>query len=252
MLSLITTSSLLVLLLPLLAFGFNSPSLLTCKTRKATLLYVSQQTAEEDELSSQRNSRRQCFQALLAAGCTFLAPSPNDNSNNRAWAEEGSSRSIAPCKKNASGGVTNCISTGSVRQLDLYAPPWTFETSADEAAARIKGVIASDNNLELLEEDGPFFRVKASRGFNTDTLEFLVNAQDKVVTFRAEQDGEPSVPDFGAIRKQLDSIRQRATFGLMGQGVTADTAPSGNGPLGQLKAFYGLQSGQGFEEVFDE
>jgi hypothetical protein len=83
-------------------------------------------------------------------------------------------------------------------------------------------------------------------------LEFLVNSQDKVVTFRAEQDGEPSVSDFGAIRKQLDSIRQRGKFGVMGQGVTADTAPSKNGPLGQLKAFYGLQSGQGFEGVFDD
>lgn len=166
-------------------------------------------------------------------------------------AQAAETRSIAPCKKNASD-VTNCVSTASGRQLNLYAPPWTFEASPEEAMARIKGVIVADPNLELLEEDGPFIRVKAARNFYTDTLEFLVNSQDKVVIFRAEQDGEPSVSDFGAIRKELDSIRQRAKLGVMGEGITADTAPSGNGPLGQLKAFYGLQSGQGFEEVFED
>ena len=40
--------------------------------------------------------------------------------------------------------------------------------------------------------------------------------------------------------------------------MTADSyggggvASKGNGPLGQLKAFYGLQHGEGFETVFEE
>jgi hypothetical protein len=46
----------------------------------------------------------------------------------------------------------------------------------------------------------------------------------------------------------------------MGDGMTA-TADSynrggevnrNNGPLGQLKAFYGLQSGEGFEKLFEK
>jgi hypothetical protein len=47
-------------------------------------------------------------------------------------------------------------------------------------------------------------------------------------------------------------------FDLMGGGLTADSydgggaVSKGNNPLGQLKAFYGLQSGEGFESVFDE
>jgi hypothetical protein len=32
----------------------------------------------------------------------------------------------------------------------------------------------------------------------------------------------------------------------------ATTGERGNGPLGQLKAFYGLQSGSGFEDVLAE
>ena len=44
----------------------------------------------------------------------------------------------------------------------------------------------------------------------------------------------------------------------MGGGLTADSyegggaAARGNGALGQLKAFYGLQSGQGFQDVFED
>ena len=162
--------------------------------------------------------------------------------------------SIAACKKNPTGGATNCISTGNVKQLDVYSPPWTFETSAEEAVARIKGVVAADPYLELASssENPLYLKVKATRSIFNDNLEFLVNPRDKVVTFRAQQDGEPSVSDFGGIRKELDSIRQRAKLGVMGQGMSADALPSQNGPLGQLKAFYGLQSGQGFEEVFEE
>jgi len=63
----------------------------------------------------------------------------------------------------------------------------------------------------------------------------------------------------GANRKRIDGIRKRgAVFDLMGGGMTADSfdgggaAAKGNSPLGQLKAFYGLQRGEGFESVFEE
>jgi len=44
----------------------------------------------------------------------------------------------------------------------------------------------------------------------------------------------------------------------MGDGMTADSYNVGgevnrnNGPLGQLKAFYGLQSGEGFKKLFEK
>jgi uncharacterized protein (DUF1499 family) len=173
------------------------------------------------------------------------------------WAEEASASPALPaieaCRKNP--GVTNCVSTRNVKQLNLYAPPWTFESSAEEAIARLKGVVVSDPNLELIQQDNLRLEIKATRsGVFSDTLHFEINPQDKVVTFTAEQDGEPSISDFGAIRKELEGIRERGQiFGVMGQGVmSADTMPSQNGPIGQLKAFYGLQSGQGYEDVFEE
>ena len=165
--------------------------------------------------------------------------------------------SIAPCKVVGGGKPNNCISTSSVRQVDCYAPPWTFEVSEEEAMARLKGVIASDPSLELMEEVPPnYVKVRAVRGRGvTDELEFLINAQYKVVMFRSAEAGEePNVGDFGANRKRLEDIRKKASvFGVMGEGLTADSyGDRGTGPLQQLKAFYGLQSGGGYEEIFED
>jgi len=166
-------------------------------------------------------------------------------------------KSITACKIVGGGKPTNCVSTASVRQVDCYAPPWTFEVSADEAMARLKGVIASDPSLELVEEVSPsYLKVTSNRGplDATDEIQFLVNTQDKVVTFKSFEIGEPSVSDFGANRKRLEGLRKRAgVFGVMGDGLTADSYGNrGTGPLQQLKAFYGLQSGGGYEEIFED
>ncbi len=142
------------------------------------------------------------------------------------------------------------------------SPPWTFETSPDEAFARIKGVLASDDAYVVTEVDDSarYVRAYARRiTADADEVEFLVRADDGVVLFRSTARRNGSVSDFGANRKRIDDIRRRgAVFGLMGDGLTADSYNGGgevnrnNGPLGQLKAFYGLQSGQGFEKLFEE
>lgn len=165
-------------------------------------------------------------------------------------------QTITPCPVVSSGKPNNCVSTASVKQVDLYSPPWTYEVSADEAMARLKGVIASDSSLKVEEEVLPsYLRVTSNRGpLNvTDQVEFFVNANDKVVTFKSQELGEPTVSDFGANRKRLETLRKRAgVFGIMGDGMTADSVGNrGMGPLQQLKAFYGLQSGGGYEEVFE-
>ena len=162
---------------------------------------------------------------------------------------------ISECKVPGGGKPANCISTASVRLVDCYAPPWTFQGSADEAMARLKGVVATDPALELVsEEGGRYLKIKTTRKLATDIIEFVVNDKDQVVTFRSAEDTDvPSLSDFGANRKRLEEIRKKAEiFGVMGEGLTADSYEGGrgNGPLQQLKAFYGLQSGEGFEEVF--
>lgn len=166
-----------------------------------------------------------------------------------------SEHEISECKMSTSGGPTNCISTASVKLVSCYSPPWTFEVPPSEAMARLKGVVATDPTLELLEEDDGYLKVRATRNLVTDELEFLVNQADQVVMFRSAEQGEGVMSDFGANKSRLESIRKKAgVFGVMGEGLTADSfeGSRGNGPLGQLKAFYGLQSGQGFEDVFEE
>lgn len=158
---------------------------------------------------------------------------------------------ISPCQRSTDPSVatTNCVSTASVRQLDLYMPPWTFNgMTKEEVVARLRGVIASDSTMMLVVDQPNYLKAQASRNFCTDELEFVVNEADEVVTFRSSQVSGPAVSDFNANRKRLDEIRVKARLGIMGQEYElAD--PSSEGPLGQLKAFYGLQSGEGFEDV---
>lgn len=159
--------------------------------------------------------------------------------------------STLPCAK--AGASTNCVSTASVRQVDLYMAPWTFpETmSAEEAMARLKGVIQSDTKLETLAQADRYLKVRGTRNFCVDEIEFLINPEDRVITFVSRQVDGPDATDFGANRKRLDELRRKAqVFGVMGQDfATADASPK-EGALGQLKAFYGLQSGKGFEDLF--
>jgi len=166
--------------------------------------------------------------------------------------------SIAKCAVSAKAPV--CISTSNVRQLDLYSPPWTFVSNADEAMARLKAAIedeplnsivtSKDNTSKHLLVDSK----RSKLGTTAYRMEFIINEADSVITFRSSAPSDIFGPDFGLQRKRLSEIRERAvTFGAMGEGLnsadTKSTAEKGNGPLGQLKSFYGLQSGGGFEEV---
>ena len=168
--------------------------------------------------------------------------------------------SITACKVVGGGKPTNCISTASIKQVDCYAPPWTFEVTPQEVMARLKGLVASDPTLELISESTNYIKIRTPRGLVTDEIEFLVNADDKVVTFKSgevlgEDATSATISDFGANRKRLEDLRKKSNvFGVMGDGLTADSYAGGRGtgPLGQLKAFYGLQSGKGFEEVFED
>lgn len=169
-----------------------------------------------------------------------------------------SAPSVTACKIDAK----NCVSTLNIKQIDSYSPPWTFEVSPDEAFARIKGVLTSDDLFKVTEMDADarYIRATVQRDFRVqDEVEFLVKGDDKVVVFRSSEIGEGSISDFGEIRRRMDSIRKRgAVFDLMGGGLTADSydgggaAKRGNGALGQLKAFYGLQKGEGFQSVFED
>jgi Uncharacterized protein conserved in bacteria len=175
----------------------------------------------------------------------------------------------------------NCVSTSNIKQLDMYSPPWTFEVTPEEAFARLKGIVNSDPSLDLVEidEKDKYLRVETKRLAVVDYIEFLIKDDDQVVLFQSAEKMNPEgalekmttggssgasaagtfgISDFGAIRKRLEDLRKRSggIFNVMGEGFTADSYDGGaygkrNGIGGQLKAFYGLNSGQGFESVFE-
>lgn len=183
--------------------------------------------------------------------------------------------SIAPCARSTTASNNNnCVSTASVKQVDLFMSPWTWPEgiSAEEVLGRLKGVIASDATLTLVDQQQQFgsssssssdkksslattfysCKVRAVRNFCTDEIEFVINPVDRVVTFRSQQiEGPDSVSDFGANRKRLDEIRKRMGNILTVMGADFASADSGprEGTVGQLKAFWGFQSGGGFESV---
>lgn len=187
--------------------------------------------------------------ACISSFATLLAPTI-------VYAEDGvetAASSIGGCmgSRGSEGTPVNCVSTSSVRQVDLYMPPWTIPDgmSKEEVMARLKGAIRSDPTLSITEETPKYLKVKATRNFSTDELEFLINDVDSVVTFRSQQTDGPSVSDLGANRKRLADIKKKLAFLAMGEEYeTADNAPR-EGALGQLKAFYGFRSGGGFEDI---
>jgi uncharacterized protein (DUF1499 family) len=217
---------------------------------------IAQSTTTTTTSRSEQISRKVFVSGVLASG-TVLFPA------NSARADDTLSPSFG-IEKCSTSIKSPCVSTSNVRQIDLYSPPWTYPSSysADEIMSRLKGAIVTDSSCEIVQQDGnQHLVVQAKRPndlFGTiDRVEFVVNAQDQVVTFRSSAPDDNTSTDFGLQRRRLDEIRKRAgVFGVMGELMnTADAATTGergNGPLGQLKAFYGLQSGSGFEDVLAE
>ena len=180
--------------------------------------------------------------------------------------------SIESCRRStsSSNGNNNCVSTASVKQVDLFMLPWSWpeSISSDEVISRLKGVVAADQTLSLIDasttttttnnnnnnnNQNYFVRIRAARNVCTDEIEFLVNPNDRVMTFRSQQvEGPDQVSDFGANRRRLDEIRQRLkVVTVLGSSDNDDDhrGESREGLTGQLKAFWGFQSGGGFESI---
>lgn len=133
-----------------------------------------------------------------------------------------------------------CISTTSVRQVDKFLSPWTYPESyaPEQVIAAIQAAL--DPSCRVLEGSSNSLVVEAKRAFAVDRIEFLV--QDNVVQFTSQQVEGPG--DFnGTNRQRLLDLRKRAKI------FTSEADYEAEGALQQLKSFYGLQSGSGFEDV---
>ena len=128
----------------------------------------------------------------------------------------------------------------------IFSPPWTFDVSADDAFTILKKIVSADPSFEIMEveESQGYLKLDVQRTTTIDTMEFLVNGDDKVVLFKsAEKGGGSIVPDFGANKKRVEALRKSSDgiFTVMGSGLgTADSydggaSGKGNGFKGQLK-----------------
>ena len=99
------------------------------------------------------------------------------------------------------------------------------------------------------QQQPPVLRVTVTRSFSTDELMFVLNPADHVVTFMSRQIDGPDVSDFGAQRKRLEEIKKKMGIFQSSSDSSSNEEYAREGPLGQLKAFYGIQSGAGFEDL---
>jgi uncharacterized protein (DUF1499 family) len=159
------------------------------------------------------------------------------------------------CRKPEDGAPANCISTANVKQVNLFMDPWTYPSGmpADEVMARLKGAVSTDMKLEVLEEKENYLKVKAIRNLAIDELEFVINPVERVITFRSQQVEGPGIPDGAGNRKRLDDLKRRTkVFRSMGEAFGSADSEKQEGPLGELRAFYGLGTGKGFEQTLLE
>lgn len=183
----------------------------------------------------------------------------------------GKSYTISSCPPRASSA---CISTASVKgnAMKSYGTPWTYNCTPEKAYETLLAILKSESNsidIAFTDPDALYIQATAKRNLGvTDDIEFYVKREDDVIVYRSSQTGiedliqksggEKEFNDLGANKKRMERLRKMSNgvFGVMGDLGGEDyyggaSKGGSNGPLGQLKAFYGLQSGGGFEDVFD-
>jgi uncharacterized protein (DUF1499 family) len=151
------------------------------------------------------------------------------------------SASVPPCSPSSN----NCISTASVRALDKFIAPWSYPSTLSSSDV-IDRLAVSLTQCEILERSDTSLKVKSTRNFGAvDEISFQVNDADRVIAITSQQVDGPELNGLAGQKNRLREIQVKAGF-LGGEEVPRE------GALGQLKAFYGLQSGSGFEDVFLE
>lgn len=151
------------------------------------------------------------------------------------------SAAVPPCSPSSN----NCISSASVRALDKFIPPWGYPASlpASEVIDRLASSLVSSQCV-VLDRTDTTLKAKSTRNFGAvDELLFEVNEADRVIAISSQQVDGPELNGLAGQKNRLREIQVKAGF------LGGEEQPR-EGALGQLKAFYGLQSGSGFEDVF--
>lgn len=208
---------------------------------------------------------------ISASKPAFASDEESSSSDSEPIPTPGKSYTIESCNPDTSS--VNCISTSSVKGAQTVSPPWDFTCDPEKAWTTLLDVLKNEEktstnfSVDFVDTDAKYVQATIKKNLvNTYTLEFYIRPDDKVVLYRSEDTDFVSTTtnnknkgssDFGASKKRLEKIRKESNgvFQISEEEYFlqnyAAQSGGGNGPLGQLKAFYGLNSGQGFEDVFD-
>ena len=174
---------------------------------------------------------------IAALGLSFLLTMPS-----QAALADPAAPSIQPCSPDA-----RCVSTSTVSSLRGYASPWMLgKGSVQTLTSELKGRGYTLTAIIAPEEgapEGQFVRGAA----DGETVEFLLKPAEGVVLYSSSS--APSKFSLYDPRRQLESILSGAGFESAG-GDTGEVKKEGF--VGELKAFYGMQSGKGWEDVLEE
>eukprot|EP00588_Corethron_pennatum_P009970 CAMPEP_0194267320 /NCGR_PEP_ID=MMETSP0169-20130528/1875_1 /TAXON_ID=218684 /ORGANISM="Corethron pennatum, Strain L29A3" /LENGTH=440 /DNA_ID=CAMNT_0039008145 /DNA_START=107 /DNA_END=1429 /DNA_ORIENTATION=+ len=141
-----------------------------------------------------------------------------------------------------------CLSTSSTKDIMKFAAPWEYDSgvsSPGNVLVALKRAIVRASGSITEENDG-YLRADVN-GFE---MQYQVRT-DGVVTYKMAQAGGFRLPGGEkVIRTKLDEVKTVA--GVFGRGGPPEGAVAKEeGALGQLKAFYGIQSGLGSEELLN-
>mmetsp|Transcript_25465 Transcript_25465/g.33251 ORF Transcript_25465/g.33251 Transcript_25465/m.33251 type:complete len:253 (+) Transcript_25465:102-860(+) len=120
----------------------------------------------------------------------------------------------------------NCLSTSSIKSLEKFSPPWTFESTGESPETAWKNLISAVENdpllkLEEVDNNKLYLRATAKSAVppsGLDDVEFLLIPEDKVVTYRSASRevvylGPIAVSDGGANKNRLDGLRFKLGWG---------------------------------------
>lgn len=115
---------------------------------------------------------------------------------------------------------SNCISTSSINSVEKYGRPWVYADSSDKEFQQLLNIVQSDPYLKLAEMDPEkkYIHITAKSAFppdGIDDFEFIVNDQDKIISYRGNSrttvsiGGSEVVGDAGALKNRLSTIQRK-------------------------------------------
>jgi uncharacterized protein (DUF1499 family) len=121
---------------------------------------------------------------------------------------------------------SNCISTSSVASVEKYGRPWSFSGTGEEEFDRIIAAAKQIDFITIAEQDkdNMYIHLTAKSAVpptGLDDIEFLINAQDHIITYRSNSReivfaGTQQVGDGGSNKNRLASLQRK--FGVREMG----------------------------------